>query len=103
MTIAEALKSSVGYPLNESSIEKACIDRGLNMNDDYTGATENIELARADLLVLSVTTPSISEGGFSISFSEKKEMMAIANRIYSKYGEPVVSIAPIVQDKSYIW
>jgi hypothetical protein len=103
MTIAEALKSSMGFPVNDAKIEKACIDRGLTSTDEYTGIIRAVELAKADLLIASVTMPNISEGGFTISLNERKEIVAIANKIYSNYGEPVVSLTPIVQDKSYIW
>lgn len=105
MTNKEALTGTLLYPLDVAAIDTAIIDRGLNAGADYTGRTKEYELAQADLFALTATAPkSVSEGGYSISSAEAKELMALANKIYARYGETnPYSSTPTISDKSYKW
>lgn len=88
MTILEALKYSVNYPLSDSRLEKILIDRGLEKTDTYSVTDKaNLELATADAIKVLITSPNVSEGGYSISLSEKKELMKLATSLYVKNGE----------------
>ena len=100
MTIIEALKSKVGYPLPDNSYEVAITTRGLVSVDtfDPLGSMQAFELAYADILSGLVTMPnSVSEGGFSISAGDREKMQGIANQIYSKYAvaSPVPKTNPV--------
>jgi hypothetical protein len=86
MTNLEALSASCNYPVDEFKLKKILIDNGLNESDEYKGITKAFELATAALYVLLVTTAIISEGGYSISITDKSNMIDLANGIYSKYG-----------------
>lgn len=70
------------------------IERGLNLADEFSASVAKsmeFNLCKADLIRLIVTMPNISEGGVSISFSDRNAMIGIANNIYSKYNEPLIA------------
>lgn len=86
MTNFEALKAGIAYPITDSQAELALTDRGLATADTYAGVTMEFELAKADILILLATSPNISEGGYSISISQKEIMLSTASGIYDKHG-----------------
>lgn len=89
MTILEAIKESVGYPVSDKRAEMALLKRGLTKTEDATEAvlnSKNFELATADLIVWIVTTANVSEGGVSISKGDTSELRNIASGIYQKWG-----------------
>lgn len=91
MTILEALKSTVNYLVNDNQANLILIKRGLTgtATIDQTVATgKAFELAQADLLAFLVSAINVSEGGYSISLSEKALIQKQASGIYSKHGEP---------------
>jgi hypothetical protein len=89
MTILEAIKESVGYPISDNRAQMTLIKRGLTgsneANQDVLNSRE-FELATADLMMWLITAANVSEGGYSISVSDKKTLKDIASGIYSKYG-----------------
>lgn len=92
MTNLEKIKALIGYPIEDDDKFKSALeDRGLTYSDDFTATSSDqqkkMQLARADILVLLVTVPNISEGGFSLSLSDKQTLTRLANGIYAKYGE----------------
>ena len=88
MTNLEALKNSINYPLSDSHLEKILIDRSLDKNGTYElGVKSQMELATADAIKLLVTSPNVSEGGYTLSLTEKKELMKLATSLYVKNGE----------------
>ena len=96
MNVREALKNSVSFPLAPGQVEVIAVKRGLNLDADFTSSvakSESYELTYADALKLMVTQPNVSEGGVSISVSDKKSLISIANSIYRKYGESVIQEA----------
>lgn len=86
MTIAEGLKALAGYPVENIEVEVVCVDHGLKTTDSYAGRTKTIDLALADLLLIIINKPNISEGGFSISLTDKKNLVNNRNQILSKHG-----------------
>lgn len=102
MTNLEALKASVaGYPLPDNTFQMVLLDRGITATDAYAGINKAFELAKADVYSILSTAASISEGGFSVSVTEKGRFSEMANRIYSKYG--VTGTSPAVFDASDKW
>ena len=90
MTILEALKSRVHYPLSGNTFESIATQRGIVTADEFTTEVANskhFKGALADLLYELVAVPNISEGGVSISFAEKKYILSRANNLYNEIGE----------------
>lgn len=93
MDARTALILSVSFPLTDSQVEMMSIRRGLDANALYTPEVANspeFELTHADILRLIATQPNVSEGGVSISVSDKATMVAMANSIYRKHGESLI-------------
>lgn len=94
MTLLEALKSTVGYPVPDVTAETLALKRGLVVMNDGNAIvatqalldSKEFELATADIYNWLVTTPSIKEGGYSISMTEKEQLKALASGIYSKWN-----------------
>ena len=64
------------------------------MYSDFTpeiGRSPAFLLAKADMIKNIVTAPNVSEGGVSISITDRKTLIGIANGIYAKY-EPESAI-----------
>lgn len=96
MTIREALFNSVSFSVSHEQAEVIAITRGLDVDDDFTSAVANSReflLSKADMIRLVITQPNISEGGVSISFTDRKSLIGIANAIYRSYGESVIGEA----------
>lgn len=92
MTNLEALTAKVGYPLSEDSFKIALEVRGLNPPDTFAPG-QSFDLAYADSLVTVVTSANVSEGGFSVSVTDREVFINIITDIYARYGErnPLVS------------
>lgn len=94
MTNLAALKSLIHYPVTDDACELALLNRGIaitgiTVTDTYTTANKQaVELAYADILCTLISAPNVSEGGYSISLSDKQAIIKEANGIYSKYGIP---------------
>lgn len=94
ITVKDALKSDVTYPLGDVFIEKTLIRRGLNGVDSFSkeiGESMPYRLAFADCLVRHITAVNISDA--ELSFSQVQEidrLLRIANGIYKRYGEEEV-------------
>ena len=93
MTNLEALKAVLSYPLENNAFIKALNDRGLTESATYSKCSA-FELARADAIMTLVTTPNVSEGGYSLSQSDKKALIELANGIYTSNGVPTVIPKP---------
>jgi hypothetical protein len=85
MTNLDAIKAKLNYPLPDNSYITALLGRGLISTDVYSDF-RSLELAQADLMYTLITTPAITEGGFSISLSNKEAVRSAANGIYARYG-----------------
>ena len=91
MTNLEAIKAIVGYPLSDNAYKKVLLDRSLTYDAVYVSATnkEAMDLAQADAIYIVCTQANKTEGGYSISITDKKSLIGIANDIYIKYGHPI--------------
>ena len=81
------------FPFSSRKAEVIAINRDLALDDEYTkevGKSRNFELASADMIRNYVTAPNVSEGGVSISISDRKTLIGIANGIYAKHKEPLI-------------
>lgn len=90
MTITEALKSIVNYPIEDNKVAIITMKRGLNPADETNQTvllSKEFELATADVYLLLVSTPTIAEGGYQISMTDKGNMLDLAKAIYCKHGE----------------
>lgn len=95
MTVREALRNSFPFAVKDSLLDVVAISRGLYIDDDFDQsiATSSLfNLAKADVIKTIVMTPNVSEGGVSISFNDRANMISIANGIYGKYGEPLLGL-----------
>ena len=95
MTNLEAIKGRLNYPLSDNAFILALTDRGLTSTDTYAKG-ESFDLAYADSITMLVTSPKVSEGGYSVSLTDKATLIKLANGIYNKYGEPS-SLKPIAR------
>jgi len=95
MTNLEAIRGKLNYPLSENSFKVALEDRGLYSEDIYV-KNEAFDLAYADLIVMLLTTPNITEGGFTVSLADRKTLLNIADKIYTTYDKanPIGSLKP---------
>lgn len=97
MTILEALRSRVKYPLDENLLSSILTDRDLEPIGEYTaqvGTGKAFMLCRADMLVAQVDAVQIQEGGMSISLTDKSNFITIADSIYERFSEPLIGKKP---------
>lgn len=93
MTILEALLNSVNYPLTESQVIPLTIKRGLDASSEFTTDIANSRLyllTYADVLRFVITMVNISQGG-AVYTTSVKSLISVANGIYSRFGEPLIS------------
>lgn len=97
ITVCQALKDEIVYPLPLSKVEIIATKRGfedtdmfsreLSMQNSYKGAL-------ADCYYSLLQTISFSEGGMSVGAltdSQRKSVLAMANNLYKEIGEPEVT------------
>ena len=91
MTNLEALKGKLNYPLSDNAFILALNDRDISETATYAKC-QAFDLAYADAIMTLITAPNISEGGYSISLSDKETLQKLAKGIYDKYGvaSPIV-------------
>lgn len=97
MTNLEALKAKLGYPISDNTAELALTLRGLTITDTFTAGSQAFDLAYADSIITILTSPtSVSEGGYSISYSDRASLLSIANYLYARYGaaNPLETLRP---------
>lgn len=88
MTNLEAIKAIVGYPLSDNAYKKVLLDRDLTDSATYVSSTdkEAMDLAQASAIYIVCTQANKTEGGYSISITDKVSLLKIANDIYIRYG-----------------
>lgn len=93
MTVLDALKSLVKYPLNDDLFSVILVSRGLSeatlFSLEISKSTAFIG-ARADCLKELVASPDLSQGGISISVGERSSILMIANDLYDSIGEATI-------------
>ena len=90
MTILEALKAKVSYPLGEDALNLLLISRGLNGEDEFdvsVAKSKSFKGAVADLYLHFVTVPNVSEGGMSISYNDKNTFLSLYRALKKEIGE----------------
>ncbi|MDD3404970.1 MAG: hypothetical protein PHH23_01710 [Paludibacteraceae bacterium] len=93
MTIFDALISRIQYPMPESFFQSVLIGRELDGSLEFThdvAVSDAFNGCFADCLIGVVNAPNISEGGMSVSVSDKDRMIEQANSIYSEIGEKTI-------------
>lgn len=93
MLVKDAIQAEVAYPLTNCQLCVIALKRGLDPEAQFNrtiAGSKDYELTYADCLRLVITHPNVSEGGVSISISDRKSLLAIANGIYRKYDEPLI-------------
>lgn len=94
MKTVTALLNSLSFPLTLPQVEVIAVGRGLDLEGEFTpqvAKSKAFLLSKADAMKLAILAPNVSEGGVSISYSDRKLMMSLANAIYSKFGEPLIT------------
>lgn len=105
MTIEDYLYGCVGFDVAESAIATILIDRGVESGCSVSALDKKVrDLCRADLYMWCASTPSKigsveeadgywkhKEGGTESSAFDKRNLRAMANDIYKKYGENVIN------------
>lgn len=86
MTNLEAIKAKLPYPLADNSFIIALSVRGLVSSDTFSDV-RSLELTQADLIYSLAVAPNITEGGYSISLSDRRAVLRVADGIYARYGE----------------
>lgn len=90
-TIQQALKDEVQYPFNIGFIENKLLMRGIDGCARFSpevARSKEFKGAVADCLVALIEAPNFSEGGISISLSDKELIRKRANSLYRTIGEP---------------
>ena len=104
-TIEAYLRGCVGFEVSDNAINSILIDRELVPGTDVTEIDKRTkELCKADLYMWCASTPSVTgsiedangvwkhkEGGTQSSAFDKRNLRAMANDIYKKYGENVIN------------
>ena len=103
-TIESYLRGCVGFDVSDNAINSILIDRELVPNLDIMDIDKRTkELCKADLYMWCASTPSVTssiedangvwkhkEGGTQSSAFDKRNLRAMANDIYKKYGENAI-------------
>lgn len=76
------------YPVKDDKLQAVLFDREITPEAEYLLSNKKqVDLAMADLYVILITTPTITEGGFQLALTDKTNLMKVASGIYTKYGE----------------
>ena len=92
MTILEAIKARVNYPMTNNQALEKLTGRGLDPTlefDSEVASSQAFQLAYADTLRFVITMVNLSQGG-SITAQNTAGIRGTANAIYKKYGEPLI-------------
>jgi len=101
MTIEQAIRNSFSFPINGDLVETIAIERGLTPGEVFdreVSLSKEFRLTKADIICRTLLAPNVSEGGVSISWSDRRLFLGMANAVYSEYGEPLVQeLTPTVE------
>ena len=104
MTNLEALSAACNYPIEEIKLQKILIDNGLYDAEAYQGKSKAFDMCTADLYILIVTSANLSEGDFTISATDKSNLIKLADGIYAKYNLPSPFVkVPQIRNRSNCW
>lgn len=103
MTNLEALSASVNYPIEALKLQKILIDNGLNDSDVYSGTSKAFDLATAAVYTLIVSSANLSEGDYSVSATDKSNLIKLASAIYEKHGVINPLANNTIRNRSNYW
>lgn len=104
MTNLEAIQSTVaGYQPSANTFNRVLTDRGISATGVYSGKSAAFELATADIYMVLATAVNVSEGGFSVSISDRAVFKNMAAAIYDRYSDTVATGSANVIDRSSAW
>jgi hypothetical protein len=106
LTKKQALRGKINYELPDDAYEIALIEAGLNGDDEFTADdAKDIDLCAAGLILIVLTSANESEGGYSISISDRAGLLKIRSLILKKWGiaDDTLAPAPLIKDISYLW
>lgn len=104
MTNLEALKAIVQYPLDDNSFKLVLLNRDLLETGTYAVTDlKKLELSKADCLATILSTPTVTEGGLSLSHSNKAYVKSEMERLYKKWGESHNASNPFIKDATNQW
>ena len=85
MTRKEALQSIIQFKVDDNTIDKVLLDRAVDGTADYSADDrQEIDLCLADLCLVLINRPEVSEGGFSIKY-DKAALRATREETLRKY------------------
>ena len=102
-TVADWLADSVEMPVSAGLVRSILAERKVSEDLAFDEANDEVkELCKADLYSrIALTSPnrmgavsdsdngwSHSDGGYTLTESDKKQLLGVANAIYEKYDEP---------------
>jgi hypothetical protein len=90
MKVLASLQSLSQYPVPDNAVERICIVRGLDINEDVTltiTTSQAFELASADVYMYILASPSLKEQEVSITVQDRKYLKQLAENIYTKYDD----------------
>ena len=79
--------------MSVGQVEVIATERNLDLSaafDQNVAKSPAFQLSKADMIRNIITMPNVSEGGVSISITDRRTLIGLANGIYSKYGEPLI-------------
>ena len=86
MTRKEALLSIFQFSVDDNTVNKVFIDKGIDPDSAYTTYDKsNIDICCADLCLVLLNQPDISEGSFSIKY-DKAALRFTREEILRRYG-----------------
>ncbi len=105
LTISEYVQACVGFEIPDNTLNAIFLERGIENTDLATVVSKQArELCCADAFRWALTKPSgstsvsdadagwkHSESSASITEYDKSNWRKMANEIYSRYGEPVIT------------
>ena len=91
MTVKEALISETIYPVPDNTVEKICIERGLDSSIEFTlliAESDSYRLAKADVYMWLYISPSVREQEIAITQADKDNYYKLAMLIYGELNDP---------------
>jgi hypothetical protein len=89
LTIKSALKGKINFPLSEETLETALIEADLDGDSVYTKSrAKEVDICAAGLILVVCTSGNVSEGGYSLSLSDKESLLKVRRSYLYKWGEP---------------
>lgn len=104
MTNKEALVATLQTSVPDNSLEKALADRGIASAGTYGSTqTAGVEQSAMDLLWGILSTPDVSEGGYSVRY-DRKSILARLTFLANKYGNTdiLAGLTPTVS-RANVW